>query len=164
MLISVFESAFRLDLDVLLATWELAQFLFSQLKLEIQSSSKLMFSFEFCNLLNIISRALRFMLRILILRVSVDLCRSSSDNAEPSGETVRRMDLNSAIILSTFAHEFLFLTSPGSRINPAFSKDLFRLLIIAEMPGAVSTRSCYSFERKNWWYNSFFTVSLLFQF
>ena len=99
-----------------------------------------MFSFEFCNLLNIISRALRFMLRILILRVSVDLCRSSSDNAEPSGETVRRMDLNSAIILSTFAHEFLFLTSPGSRINPAFSKDLFRLLIIAEMPGAVSTR------------------------
>ena len=50
------------------------------------------------------------------------------------------MDLNSAIILSTFAHEFLFLTSPGSRINPAFSKDLFRLLIIAEMPGAVSTR------------------------
>ena len=98
-----------------------------------------MFSFEFCNLLNIISRALRFMLRILILRVSVDLCRSSSDNAEPSGETVRRMDLNSAIILSTFAHEFLFLTSPGSRINPAFSKDLFRLLIIAEMPGAVST-------------------------
>ena len=53
---------------------------------------------------------------------------------------VTRIDLSSAIVLSTFAQEFLSLTSSGSSFISASLNSSLLWLIMADIPGAVSTR------------------------
>ena len=117
----------------------LAFFLFSCWIFESLWSSRLIFSSVFCILLNIISLALKFIFLILMFRDSVAFWSCNSVKGEPSGDMDLKIDLNSAMVLSTFAQEFLFFSSPSSNLIPASfnSKLLFR---IADIPGAVSTR------------------------